>query len=75
MDNLEIREFSQAIINFVNSSPLPVELKRLVFADILHQLDSAANTILKNEIAERERLENEKKEEQDNGDEQTVQSD
>lgn len=72
MSNLEIREFSQAIINFVNSSQLPVEVKRLAMADILHQIDSAASTILQNEIAERDRL---AKEEQDNGTEQTVQPD
>lgn len=72
MSNLEIREFSQAIINFVNSSQLPMEVKRLALADILHQLDSAASTILQNEIAERDRL---AKEEQDNGTEQTVQPD
>lgn len=72
MSNLEIREFSQAIINFVNSSQLPVEVKRLALADILHQIDSAASTILQNEIAERDRL---AKEEQDNGTEQTVQPD
>lgn len=75
MSNLEIREFSQAIINFINSSALPVEVKRLALSDIMHQLDSAANTILQNEIAERDRLANEEKEEQDNGTEQIVQPD
>ena len=75
MSNLEIREFSQAIINFVNSSALPVEVKRLALADILHQLDSAANTILQNEISERDKLIKEEKEGQDNGTEQTVQPD
>lgn len=72
MNNLEIREFSQAIINFVNGSPLPVEVKRLVMADIMHQLDSAANAILQNEIAERDIKE---KEGQDNGTEEAVQQD
>ena len=72
MGNLEIREFSQAIINFVNSSALPVEVKRLALADILHQLDSAANTAIQVEIAERDKKE---KEGQDNGTEQAVQPD
>lgn len=72
MGNLEIREFSQAIINFVNSSALPVEVKRLALADILHQLDSAANTAIQGEIVERDRKE---KEGQDNGTEQAVQPD
>lgn len=72
MSNLEIREFSQAIINFVNSSQLPMEVKRLALADILHQLDSAASEIIRSEIEERD-MNN--KEEQDNGTEQTVQPD
>lgn len=67
MGNLEIREFSQAIINFTNSSQLPLEVKRLVMSDILHQLDSATNTILQSELAERDRKSKEEQEEQDNG--------
>lgn len=72
MSNLEIREFSQAIINFINSSSLPVEVKRLALADILHQLDSAANTAIHGEIVERDRKE---KEGQDNGTEEAVRQD
>ena len=72
MSNLEIREFSQAIINFINSSSLPVEVKRLALADILHQLDSAANTAIQGEIVERDRKE---KEGQDNGTEEAIQQD
>lgn len=72
MSNLEIREFSQAIINFVNSSALPVEVKRLALSDIMHQLDSASNTAIQGEIVERDRKE---KEGQDNGTEQVVQQD
>lgn len=56
MSNLEIREFSQAIINFTNGSPIPVEVKRLVLSDILHQLESATNAVLQSEIADRDRL-------------------
>lgn len=74
MSNLEIREFSQAIINFVNDSPLPIEVKRLTLVEIVHQIDSAANSILQREISERDRMQQEK-EEQDNGTEQTVQPD
>lgn len=73
MGNLEIREFSQAIINYVNSSRLPIEVKRLALSDIMHQLDSAANTILQNEISERNRKEKEEKEAEENGTEQAVQ--
>lgn len=72
MSNLEIREFSQAIINFVNGSQLPIEVKRLALEDILRQVDSAASEIIRSEIADRD-MNN--KEEQDNGTEQTVQPD
>lgn len=72
MSNLEIREFSQAIINFVNGSQLPIEVKRLALADILRQVDSASSEIIRSEIADRN-MNN--KEEQDNGTEQTVQPD
>ena len=72
MGNLEIREFSQAIINFVNGSALPVEVKRLALSDIMHQLDSAANTAIQGEIVERDRKE---KEGQENGTEEAVQQD
>ena len=74
MENLKIREFSQAIINFVNDSPLPIEVKRLTLVEILHQIDSAANSILQREIAERDRMQQEK-EEQDNGTEEAVRQD
>lgn len=72
MSNLEIREFSQAIINFINRSALPVEVKRLALSDILHQLDSAADTAIQGEIVERDKKE---KEAEKNGTEQTVQPD
>lgn len=72
MSNLEIREFSQAIINFINSYALPVEVKRLALSDILHKLDSAADTAIQGEIVERDKKE---KEAEKNGTEQTVQPD
>lgn len=78
MQDLEIREFSQAIVNFTNKSMLPLEVKRLALADILHQIDMAANDAIQAELIERSRIEHEeqdkKKEEVDeHGDtEQTV---
>lgn len=77
MQNLEIREFSQAIINHTNASPLPVEVKRLALTDILHQLDEVAEDAIRSEIAERDRMEQEEaeKEEQEDGTEQAVQPD
>ena len=41
MINAEIREFENDIINYVNAcESIPVEVKYLVFKDILHQIES-----------------------------------
>lgn len=53
MSNLEIREFSQNIINFVNQSSLPVEIKRLCICDIATQLQTTADQQICTEIVER----------------------
>lgn len=57
--NLKIREFKQSIINFVNASDLPVEVKFLVLADISNQTGIMANEQIKKEIAERNKKESE----------------
>lgn len=54
MSNLEIREFSQAIINFVNSSTIPIEVKRIALKDILAQVEEEANKVLTEELKARE---------------------
>ena len=59
MSNLEIREFSQAIINFVNSSALPVEVKRLALKDIMAQIETETNKVLTEEIRYREEAQRE----------------
>ena len=60
--DLEIREFSQAIVNFINKSPLPAEIKRLALRDICTKLEAAADGEIQRQIAERERAEKEKAE-------------
>lgn len=62
MSNLCIREFSMAITNYINSSNVPLEVKRLVVADILHQLDTATAAALQEEISRRNASEKEQKE-------------
>lgn len=57
MGNLEIREFSQAIINFIKKSPLPIEVKRLCINDIATQLQQAADAQIETEILQRDRQE------------------
>lgn len=59
MGNLEIREFSQAIINFVNQSTLPMEVKRLALKDILAQVEEETTKVLTEEIRYREEAQRE----------------
>lgn len=59
MGNLEIREFSQAIINFVNQSTLPIEVKRLALKDIMAQIETETNKVLTEEIRYREEAQRE----------------
>lgn len=42
MRNLEIREFSQAITNFVEKSDLPEEVKRMALQEILLKQEQKA---------------------------------
>lgn len=65
MDNLSIREFQQAIINFTNQSPLPIEVKRLCMQDILRQVESEATKVIKAEIEARDIAEKEAKEQKE----------
>lgn len=53
MSSIEVREFQQSIINFVNSSTLPAEVKRLSLAEVLRQCETAAIEEIKAEAIER----------------------
>ena len=53
MNSLEIREFEQAIINQINQSPLPLEVKRLIVENICAQVNEATNKQIQAELAER----------------------
>lgn len=59
MSNLEIREFSQAIINFVNQSTLPIEVKRLALKDIMAQVEEETTKVLTEELKVREEAQRE----------------
>lgn len=59
MSNLEIREFSRAIINFVDSSGLPEEVKRMALQEILLKQEQKAKDALLDEIATRDAAEKE----------------
>lgn len=59
--DLEIREFTQAIVDYINKSKLPVEVKRLSLRDICAKLETVADNVIREQIAEREK---EKKEQE-----------
>lgn len=54
MDNLNIREFRENIIQYTNRTDLPIEVKRLVFEEVMKQLSEAADNEIKKEIARRD---------------------
>lgn len=53
MNSLEIREFEQGIINQINQSPLPLEVKRLIMENICAQVNEATNKQIQVELTER----------------------
>ena len=57
MSNLEIKEFSQAIANFVEASPLPGEVKRMALQENLARQEQKARDALMAEIAARDAAE------------------
>ena len=63
MSNLEIREFSQAITNFVDGSGLPEEVKRMALQEVLTRQEQKARDALLAEIADRDAVESEKQKE------------
>lgn len=54
MSNLEIKEFSQAITNFVDGSGLPEEVKRMALQEVLTRQEAKAREVLLAEIEARD---------------------
>ena len=54
MSNLEIKEFSQAINNFVDGSGLPEEVKRMALQEVLTRQEAKAREALLAEIEARD---------------------
>lgn len=61
--DLEIHRFKETIIALVNSSPLPLGVKRMAINEVASAVNEAANVAL----AEQIKLENEKAEENKDG--------
>lgn len=59
MTSLNIREFKQTISNYVSTSELPAEVKRMVLAEILKEQEELTLLTLRKEIEERDNAEKE----------------
>ena len=51
MINTQIRQLRDSIIAMTNTSPLPIEVKRLVFAEIQTHIEAEAENVI---LAEKE---------------------
>jgi hypothetical protein len=51
MINTQIRQLRDSIVAMTNASPLPIEVKRLVFAEIQTHIEAEAENII---LAEKE---------------------
>lgn len=58
MDSLSIREFQKTIIDYTNQSQLPMEVKRLVFQDILTKIETETEDVLYKQVVARKAKEN-----------------
>lgn len=55
MINTQIRQLRDAIIATTNASPLPIEVKRLVFSEIQTQINKESDRIIIEERKEAEK--------------------
>ena len=59
MINTEIRQLRDSIITLTNASPLPIEIKRLLFLEIQTGINNEANRVIAEEKQEaKEKQEN-----------------
>ena len=74
--DLEIREFKNAIVQFVNKSALPMEVKRLCLKEILDEVNILSDETIKAQIVLRNSKENDNNlEERDDADAEIIQPD
>lgn len=70
MVNTKIRQLRDSIIAMTNASPLPIEIKRLVFAEIQTQINAEADRMIMAERQEAEKQNKETEEREENANEQ-----
>lgn len=74
--DLEIREFKNAIVQFVNKSDLQMEVKRLCLKEILYEVNILSDETIKAQIVLRNSKENDNNlEERDGADAEIIQPD
>lgn len=59
MGNLEIRQFRNSIVALTNANPLPLEVKRLVFAELLEIIQRETDAEIESERQAKEVSNNE----------------
>lgn len=64
MSSLSIREARENIIQYTNNLPFPMEVKRLMFKEILEQINSACEQEIVMQIKERNEAEKNKESEE-----------
>ena len=61
--NSQIREFEKGLIDYINLSEIPIEVKRLIIKDVFYQVERTANDIINQEIQLMEAQKNQKEQE------------
>ena len=52
----KIREFEVAVLNLTNQSDLPIEVKRLVFCEVLQKVSETSDSVIKHQISKRKEV-------------------
>lgn len=66
--DLQIREFEQSLINFINQVNISIEIKRLVVKDVYTQLEKESDKVVV-KLAQDKKIEQDKKKKQENNNE------
>lgn len=54
INSLTIREVREHLIQYANELPLPMEIKRLIFAEVLEKINAASQTEIMELLQKRE---------------------
>lgn len=60
--NVTIRQFQESMAGLINSTPLPMEVKRLAVCDILHKIEAQAEHEITCELQAKQKESQEKEE-------------